>query len=390
MADNNGLLFYKMNYSRITGEVINSVDNNSKIESSEIMKIDLPEFSNTFMLETTYPGLLMGTGYTHHAKDDSDAFKIGFFFDHTTGMPVVPGSSLKGVLRSVFPQFEDKDIKKIKNGELPSNAKSIVKAKWISALVDEILKDDFNKKEFLKNYFMPNEEFSDFMLIHKLELELFETARNVFYDVTPLNINGANIDRESRLFANDYITPHYKNPLRNPEPIKFLKVLPKVVYQFCFNLKNSILMPELKKDKIELLFQKILLTIGIGAKTNVGYGQFTFADNAGGNNVDENSFIDSQKEKEIKEILEKHLETEKNKTEAEKRLVNGEKIDCTVIAKDKTFYTFGVDWDENLTFTKKIDNIKIALEVGDKVVVEIIEDYYISHKVSFSKNVTKI
>ena len=50
-----------------------------------------------FDLVTTYPGLLIGSGYSHevHGKD---GLKLGFYFDHTTGLPIIPGSSVKGVL----------------------------------------------------------------------------------------------------------------------------------------------------------------------------------------------------------------------------------------------------------------------------------------------------
>lgn len=273
MTDNNGLLFYKKNYNRITGDAMNSIRINLKIESSRILPIEFSATTNSFDLETTYPGLLLGTGYTHFAKADNDAFKIGFFFDHTTGMPIIPGSSLKGVLRSVFPQFGKEDVRRIGMGESPTDDNSIVKAKWMYQLIEELKKENFISTNFLANYYPPDENFSDFKSIHDLEMELFDTAKNVFYDVIPVRINGNNIGNSAKLFANDYITPH-ENPLQNPEPLKFLKVLPKVIYQFHFKLNISFKEPCLNKEKLEILFKKILLTIGIGAKTNVGYGQF--------------------------------------------------------------------------------------------------------------------
>jgi hypothetical protein len=110
-------------------------------------------------------------------------------------------------------------------------------------------------------------------MIHNFELELFDIAKNIFYDVIPVSINGNNKGNEEKLFANDYLAPH-DDPLKNPEPLKFLKVLPKVVYQFSFKLHDHSSLFGITADKIELLFKKILLTVGIGAKTNVGYGQF--------------------------------------------------------------------------------------------------------------------
>jgi hypothetical protein len=61
------------------------------------------------------------------------------------------------------------------------------------------------------------------------------------------------------------------SPFTSPNPIQFLKVLPKVKFQFQFQLKEG---GGLKEKQKELLFKEILCFMGAGAKTNVGYGQF--------------------------------------------------------------------------------------------------------------------
>jgi CRISPR-associated protein Cmr6 len=64
--------------------------------------------------------------------------------------------------------------------------------------------------------------------------------------------------------------------LKNPIPITFLKVLPDVEFSFNFILQDHQKIDEKLvsiKRKIAL-FKQILLDFGIGAKTNVGYGQF--------------------------------------------------------------------------------------------------------------------
>ena len=55
-----------------------------------------------FQLCTQYPGLMIGTGNEHSLKMDG-AIKCGFSFDYTTGLPYIPGSSLKGALKACFP-----------------------------------------------------------------------------------------------------------------------------------------------------------------------------------------------------------------------------------------------------------------------------------------------
>jgi CRISPR-associated protein Cmr6 len=290
MADNNGFLFYKKNYNARTGEVKGSIEIIDKITNSDIFNSDFNTLCNncSFSLSTVYPGLLTGTGYTHYGKegnetDTENAFKIGFYFDHTSGMPIIPGSSLKGVLRSVFPQFCIDDLKRIEKekSETPKDLVAITKAQWIYALLQEFKKTDFQKEDFFKNHPKPDEKFNNFLFIHNLEIELFNHARNIYYDAIPVEIIKNNIYNQKKLFGCDAITPHIKegmsfemSQLKNPIPLRFLKILPNVVYQFYFKLSPSKVEPKLDIDKLKLLFQKILLTIGIGAKTNVGYGQF--------------------------------------------------------------------------------------------------------------------
>lgn len=299
MGDNLGFLYYKKNYDRETGMVKNSINIGQKITSVDISSFPSLQWTDNNMQHlsviTTYPGLLLGSGYTHYGKegkkvDTENAFKIGFFFDHTTGMPVIPGSSLKGVLRSVFPQFSKEDLKILNDNttDLPKAEKSLVKAKWIIALVEELSSPSFNKDKFFEGYFVPKETVpkedlkEGLKLIHTFEIELFDTARNIFYDSYPVEIVENNLGNQKKLLGTDSITPHIKegltyeeSMLKNPVPLKFLKVLPNVKFDFNFKLKDSTVFNTLKKDKLLLLFQKILLTLGIGAKTNVGYGQFS-------------------------------------------------------------------------------------------------------------------
>lgn len=295
MGNNLGFLYYKKNYDNTTGKVINSMNYSQQITSVNISSFPSLKLTNnkldTFSAITTYPGLLLGSGYTHYGKegektDTENAFKIGFFFDHTTGMPIIPGSSLKGVLRSVFPQFSKDDLKILNENttDLPKAEKSLVKAKWITTLIEKLTSPSFNKDKFFEDYFVPKETVTkeELKRVHKFEIELFDTARNVFYDSFPTEIVENNIGNQKKLFGTDSITPHIKEGktyeeamLKDPVPLKFLKVLPNVKFDFNFNLKNSTVIKTLNKDKLLLLFQKILLTIGIGAKTNVGYGQFT-------------------------------------------------------------------------------------------------------------------
>ena len=75
--------------------------------------------------------------------------------------------------------------------------------------------------------------------------------------------------KDKLFLGNDYITPH-KNPFDDPTPIQFIKVLPDV--EFCFSFQLNANIPELKPKERILLYKKILLDWGVGAKVNLGYG----------------------------------------------------------------------------------------------------------------------
>ncbi len=236
--------------------------------------------SSTFKLATQYPGLIMGTGYSHGIGAIGE-FKIGFHLDYVTGLPVIPGSSVKGVIRSAFPIITIN--KKTDQLELSPESVDIetTKAKWILALIKSI-----DEADFLTKTIQPMKDDIDnqkLEFLNKLILEIFEGVkdvnktdaerkyfsiydRNVFFDALPIRC------KANKLYGSDSITPH-PDPLKNPVPLLFLKVLPKVTYEFNFRIVSSIVEQKLTKENLKKLFQKIILEYGIGAKTNVGYGQ---------------------------------------------------------------------------------------------------------------------
>lgn len=191
----------------------------------------------SFALRTTYPGLIIGSGYNHPTgekdSDNASDFQLGFYFDHTTGMPIIPGSTVKGVLKSVFP-------KKCEPGEVKSE-----KIKYINQTLH---KDEF---------------------INESNWETLFDKEDVFFDAY---ISGIPFDSD-KIFAEDYVTPH-KDQFKDPVPIRFLKIAPGIVFCFQFKLNDSCIentQKITKKEKLDL-FKQILLDFGIGAKRNVGYG----------------------------------------------------------------------------------------------------------------------
>ena len=119
-------------------------------------------------------------------------------------------------------------------------------------------------------------------LIKKWEIEIFgshngddkaQKGGDVFHDAIIT-------DASTPFLADDFITPHINrenpkiSPFSNPTPLMFLKVLPEVTFLFQFDLKDSKDENGLSAKEKKELFEEILKLLGIGAKTNVGYGQF--------------------------------------------------------------------------------------------------------------------
>lgn len=191
-----------------------------------------------FILKTHYPGLLSGTGLSHGVKLKSDV-KVGFQFDYTTGLPYIPGPSIKGILRCVFPDKKATDeYNEPRIAYLQTKLKQIQGAEWtgkmICSLGEQLFEDAANNFE-----------------------------RDVFLDALMVEANS-----KGCFLGNDYITPH-KSPFLDPVPIQFLKVLPEVQFRISFllNAQSSLSVEERKK-----LYMSILLDVGMGAKTHVGYG----------------------------------------------------------------------------------------------------------------------
>lgn len=208
--------------------------------------VDLP-------LQTSGQGLLIGIGYSHETGSLGEN-KLGFYFDPTSGLPVLPGHSVKGALRAAFPQKTDP----------PKVQKA--KAKWLA---------DILRKHGVK---MPEGEELDF--IQKLALSIFE-GLDAEGKTRPISRHDifleAVMTQSGRPFlGRDALTPHDREKgLENPKPIPFIKVLPGVAFRFAFLLRQS------EIDEIEVttgakkeLFDTILCTLGVGAKTRGGYGIF--------------------------------------------------------------------------------------------------------------------
>jgi len=219
---NLGWLFYKDYFRGIDYADLSNLNNQTiiqdkvkKIINQSVSIVEDERLGNIhFKATTTYPGLILGSGNAHELPSIEGQAILGFHFDYTSGLPVIQGSSIKGVLRSAF-----------------------------------------KYPEYIKEY------VDDEVDVEALEKEIFNNG-DVFFDATIIS-NG-------KILSDDFLTPHGDDPLKNPIPLRFIKVLPNVEFKFDFELYDGIL----SKSEKETLFRKILSDLGLGAKTNVGYGKF--------------------------------------------------------------------------------------------------------------------
>ena len=198
------------------------------------------------------PGLLIGSGLAHGLPGSEEDVKTGLQFDYTSGLPVIPGSSVKGVIRSAFPTIkEDKE---------QSNEADAEKLNYIKSLIADI------------------PEFSALGLEDKDILELGNQMFNhgdVFADALLVGY-GTRMKQHGpvkQVLAEDYITPHTGGPLAQPIPIKIVKVAPGVTFAFCFKFNETKIGAKVVSASMKkALCAAILQELGVGAKTNVGYG----------------------------------------------------------------------------------------------------------------------
>lgn len=211
-----------------------------------------------FELVTDYPGLLIGTGYNHDIAAVG-ATKMGFYFDHTTGLPTVPGSSIKGILRSAFP---GKDLERGK-------AENLELAKGKQAYITSILTELGLAEAAVADPFVANLEALLFDGKRPDGTQVTMRERFVCHDAVVTGTKGA-------LMGPDFITPHKGKLTEEPNPIQLLKVMPGVHFRFTFQVgSNAGGEYPLSGKQIIALAKRLLLDLGVGAKTNVGYGQLT-------------------------------------------------------------------------------------------------------------------
>lgn len=222
-------------------------------------------YNKAFCLKTIYPGLLLGIGNSHDSSSTSTVpeIKMGFSLDYVTGMPVIPGTTVKGVLRSAFintPEYIEYLLSN--NNDFNNNMNEKIK--------------ELEYEIFGGPHPCDNNQTTSNTLSNENDLKKNSSKENnkkmgidVFFDA--VIVSGG---KNGKIFGLEYITPHVNKTdprldgLIEPVPIPLLKIISGVTFEFGFKLKDGIIKAD---EKLEL-FKNVILDMGIGAKTNTGFG----------------------------------------------------------------------------------------------------------------------
>ncbi|MCM8816030.1 MAG: type III-B CRISPR module RAMP protein Cmr6 [Candidatus Omnitrophica bacterium] len=181
----------------------------------------------------------------------------GFLLDrsmtvhHILGFPFIPGSALKGVLRTYYLEKNREPLIKKMNEE------------------NEKLKDQGKREKLYKSTEL------DIFAQEKDEIfiKIFGNQKTkgkiIFFDAYPTRFPELELDIMNPHYPDYYTGTTPPADWQTPSPIKFLTVKKDTEFIFAFRTCYEDI-----KNEVRNLIEESLSDIGIGAKTSVGYGYF--------------------------------------------------------------------------------------------------------------------
>lgn len=186
---------------------------------------------------TTQSRLVVGLG-------GSSVLETSIKLHHIYGIPYIPSSAIKGVLRAY---------------------KIWILANWKEEEFSKIEKNIENNKPSNEN--------------EKKLIEIFgnqqQKGKLIIFDAYPTNFEGFDIDIMNPHFP-DYYDKNKNQPpadWQSPNPVTFLTIPEKTKFKFFF--KNTSLYKKYFGNDLKQDLKNALEYIGIGAKTSIGYGILT-------------------------------------------------------------------------------------------------------------------
>lgn len=173
--------------------------------------------------------LVTGIGESHPNE-------VSMVFDHNLGIPYIPASGVKGIIRF---------------------------AHTVSLIPEALQRGEVDEKGRF-------DDEQDWTLIATMFGAQKRKGQVIFLDAYPNSVPQLHVD-----IMNPHYGPYYSDGLppadhHNPTPIKFLTVAPGTTFIFRAIAKKEKDLPQ----KVHTAIEKALTEEGVGAKTAVGYGRF--------------------------------------------------------------------------------------------------------------------
>ena len=248
--ENAAVTFYYNNYKNIKLAIEGELTRRHELQTQFLQRMK-EQYEVIELRAKLISPLLTGAGYPH-------ASETSLLFDHNLGIPYIPSSSVKGIVRFALTIG-------ILDDKVYSHETYYIK--------------DASEKKFLR------EEKTPVGTIFGYSVENIGKGANtqekkitaqrgsvIFLDAYPERVPDVAIDILNPHYPDYYSKSQFPSDNQNPLPIKFLAVAQDTVFIF-----RAIV----KKHDDELLqlvlkaFRNALCVEGVGAKTAIGYGRFT-------------------------------------------------------------------------------------------------------------------
>lgn len=236
----NAVKYYHDKYKQFQKDTINKILDKKHLDQSDFCSILSPQYEIVIFKAKLKTPLITGIGETH-------PHEVSMVFDHNMGIPYIPASGIKGIVR--FTHTLDL-IDKIPDGKL-------------------VIRDKDGKP--CPPHFNDEEDWTNIPTLFGTQAQ---RGSVVFLDAYPENVPDLHIDIMNPHYGDYYSDDKNKTPpadYLNPVPIKFLTVAKDTVFVFRALVDKG--QSELI-DRAKAAFKKALTEEGVGAKTAVGYGRF--------------------------------------------------------------------------------------------------------------------
>lgn len=244
--DKNAVVFYFDKYNKIQKDTIKTHLNEKHRDQAGFCDAFSSRYETVIFKAKLKTPLITGIGESH-------PHEVSMVFDHNLGIPYIPASGIKGIVRFTHTLSLLLD----ENGNFTN--------KYV---------EEENGKEFIRD---DNKE--------TLIPQLFGTQKKrgavIFLDAYPEKVPDLHVDIMNPHYGDYYGDDTNRTPpadYLNPVPIKFLTVAKDTFFIFRALVDKE--QPELI-GKVKAAFRKVLTEEGVGAKTAVGYGLFDIGEDEG-------------------------------------------------------------------------------------------------------------